>query len=113
MTEVRLEAAAVCSKLLKLWKSVRYLNSRDQLHPRFLGWITCLFKIADSKATKIKYLPPIPIPITEYGTLVEIFHISRQLAVKANIYYTHITLDVGAAMKAFQVIWNNPPRCLA
>ena len=27
---------------------------------------------------------------------------------KCNVKYTHITMDVGAAMKAFQVVWNNP-----
>ena len=33
---------------------------------------------------------------------------SRELARKANMKYTHITLDVGAAIKAYHVIWNNP-----
>lgn len=81
MVEARTEVAAVCLKLLTLWKSVRYLKSIDQLHPRFVGWIICLFKIADSKVTKMTYLPPLP---------------------------THISFDVGAAMKAFHVVWNDP-----
>ena len=108
MVEARTEAAAICSKLLTLWKSVRHLNSVDQLHPRFVGWITCLFNFAGSKVTKMTYLPPLPTPITEYGTLLEMFHVSRRLARQANMSYTHITLDVGAAMKAFHVIWNDP-----
>ena len=45
------------------------------------------------------YLPPICSPITEYSTIIEMFHQSRKL---------HITLDVGAAIKAFHVIWNKP-----
>ena len=36
------------------------------------------------------------------------FYVSRQLAKQSNMTYTHITLDVGAAIKAFHVIWNNP-----
>ena len=36
------------------------------------------------------------------------FHKSRELAKQANMSYTHITLDVGAAIKAYHVIWNNP-----
>ena len=36
------------------------------------------------------------------------FRQSRELVRKANMKYTHITLDVGAAIKAYHVIWNNP-----
>ena len=36
------------------------------------------------------------------------FHQSRELRLKTNIRYCHITLDIGAAMKAYQVVWNNP-----
>jgi hypothetical protein len=54
------------------------------------------------------YLPPISSPITEYSTIIEMFHQSRQLAKLSNMSYTHITLDAGAAIKAFHVVWNNP-----
>lgn len=53
------------------------------------------------------YLPPIQLPITEYGAIFEIFHKSRELSKQANMSYTHITLDVGAAIKSYHVIWNN------
>ena len=36
------------------------------------------------------------------------FYVSRQLAKLSNMTYTHITLDVRAAIKVFRVIWNNP-----
>ena len=36
------------------------------------------------------------------------FYKSRELAKQAYMEYTHITLDVGAAIKAYHVIWNNP-----
>ena len=54
------------------------------------------------------YLPPISSPITEYSTIIIMFHQSRKLAKQSNMSYTHITLDMGAAMKAFHVIWDKP-----
>ena len=32
------------------------------------------------------------------------FHKSRELSKQANMSYTHITLDIGAAIKAYQVV---------
>jgi hypothetical protein len=67
-----------------------------------------MFKKVSSKETKMTYMPPIQKPITEYAAFFEMFYKSRQLAKQANMVYTHITLDVGAAIKAYHVIWNNP-----
>ena len=102
------DADMFCAKLLMLWKSVRYLSSANQTNPRFVGWIVNHFQQAHSKATLMTYLPPISTPITEYSTIIEMFHKSRQLAKQSNTSYTHITLDVGAAIKAFHVVLNNP-----
>ena len=102
------DSQILCEKLLLTWKSVRYLNSSNQRNPRFVGWIIYKFQRAHSEATKMTYLPPILTPITEYATIIEMFHVSRQLAKQSNMAYTHITLDVGAAIKAFHVVWNNP-----
>ena len=66
------------------------------------------FETIYSKQTKLTYLPPIQMPITEYGTFFEMLRQSRELARKVNMKYTHITLDVGAAINAYHVIWNNP-----
>ena len=83
-------------------------SSANQTKPRFVGWIVRRFQQAHSKATLMTYLPPISFPITEYSTIIEMFHQSRQLAKQSNMSYTHNTLDVGAAIKAFHVVWNNP-----
>lgn len=104
----RNESQLLCEKLLLTWKSVRYLNASNQNNPRFVGWIVHKFQKANSEATKMTYLPPILTPITEYSTIIEMFYVSRQLAKQSNMTYTHITLDVGAAIKAFHVVWNNP-----
>ena len=76
----------------------------DQVYPRFVGWVILLFrKTAIGKETKMTYLPPIQKPITDYAAFFEIFYKSRELAKQANMAYTHITLDVGAAIKAYHV----------
>ena len=98
----------IAKKLLVIWKTVRHLSSEDQMHPRFVGWIICLFQKAASHATKMTYLPPIQTPITEYQTIVQAFKVSRELSNQSNMQYTHITFDVGAAIKAYHVIWNDP-----
>ena len=53
-------------------------------------------------------MSPIQRPITDYGTIFEIFHTSQNLSKQSNMLYTHITFDLGAAMKAYHVIWNKP-----
>ena len=53
------DAKMFWSKLLVLWKSVRYLNSANQTKPRFVGWIVRRFQQAHSKVTLMTYLPPI------------------------------------------------------
>ena len=94
-------AEQLCAMLLLLWKSARYLNSANQTNSRFVGWIIRRFQRAHSQATQMTYLPPISSPITEYSTIIEMFHQSRKLAKQSNMSYTHITLDVGAATKLF------------
>ncbi len=105
---VKEDSEAHCSSLLILWKSLRHMSATDQVNPRFAGWIILLSKKTDSKETKLTYMPPIQKPITEYAAFFEMFFKSRELAKQANMSYTHITLDVGAAIKAYHVIWNNP-----
>ena len=106
--EINNNADEVATKLLTIWKTVRNLSANDQIHPRFVGWIISLFQKAESHATKMTYLPPVQAPITEYETIVQVFLTSRKLSMQSNMRYMHITLDVGAAIKAYHVIWNNP-----
>ena len=98
-----------CEKLLCLWKSLRKLNEYDQVFPNFTGFVINIVK-TEAKKTVMTYLPPIETPITEYGTLFEMFLRSEELAKQCNMKYTHITLDCGAAIKAYHVLWNNPDR---
>ena len=54
------------------------------------------------------YLPPIQTPITNYET--KVFSLSTELALKANMEYVHVIVGVGAAIKAYHLIWNDPER---
>ena len=108
VSSFRAATEGVAAKLLTTWKLTRYLNSEDQNTPRFVGWIINNFRKNESQPTTMTYMSPIETPITDYVTFVKMFKISRKLAEQSNMLYTHITLDVGAAIKAYHVIWNNP-----
>ena len=95
---------------LCLWKTQRRINSTDQVFSRFPGWTIRATRDIEKRPTVITYLPPIETPITDYGTMFEVFHKSEQLSRQANMKYTHITFDCGAIMKAYHVVWNNPDR---
>ena len=88
-----------CDKLLNLWKLLRKVNEEDQVYSNFTGFVINALK-SHTKKTVMTYLPPIETPITEYGTLFEMFTRSEEMAKQCNMKYTHITLDCGAAMKA-------------
>ena len=98
----------IIDELLALWKAFRYAGIEKKNIPRFACLVVKLFGRIDLQHTYLTYLPPITKPITEYGTIIEIFYQARILSQKCNMQYTHTIMGVGAAMKAFQVIWNNP-----
>ena len=103
------EGVSYSSNVLYLWKILRKINEKDQLYSKFCGFVIDLIK-TEQKRTVMTYLPPIETPITNYGTLFEMFYRSEKMAAQGNMKYTHITLDCGAAMKAYHVLWNNPDR---
>ena len=95
---------------LPKWKILRFGSRRDQRYPRFSGMVYQTFKKNDEQKTYLTYLPPIETPIGDYGTLLEVFVRSEQMAKQGNMLYTHIVMDCGAAIKAYHVLWNNPER---
>ena len=76
-------------RLLCLWKLLRKLNEKYQIYSKFSGFVIDLE--VEQKKTVMTYLPPIETPITEYGTLFELFHRSEKMAKQSNMKYTHIT----------------------
>ena len=99
--------SCLSDNLLCLWRLLRKLHENDQIYAKFSGFVINLIQ-RELKKTVMTYLPPIETPITEYGTLFEMFHRSQQMSKQCNMRYTHITLDCGAAIKAYHVLWNNP-----
>ena len=86
----------------------RVFNSSPQSIPHFVGWVIQASGRLHSKMTMITFLPPILHPITQYSTVIECIKLSQKLASASNMKFTHITVDGGAAMKFFHVVWNNP-----
>ena len=86
----------------------RVFNSSPQSIPCFVGWVIQAFGRLHSKMTMITFLPPILHPITQYNTVIECIKQSQKFASASNMKFTHITVDGGAAMKFFHVVWNNP-----
>ena len=78
-----------------------------QYFAEILRIVTLYLKPGSEKCLLI-YLPPIPKPITEYSTIMEVFFQSRNISKQGNMKHAHIVMDVGSAVKAYQVIWNNP-----
>ena len=53
--------------------------------------------IIDTFQTVLKFLPPIPCPITTFSTVFKTKHWSIHLSINSNMEYTHITVDVSAS----------------
>ena len=96
-----------------LWIVIRKLNTLDQIVSTFAGWNTHVMKIkltSPFKKSVMTYLPPINSKVTEFDTIYHYFEYQQQLAAEANMPYVNITLDVGAAMSAFKLLWNYPEK---
>ena len=92
--------------LLTLWKLLRSGSPENEGWPRFIGFVIELYQ-TERNQTTMTYLPPIQTPITEYPTIVSLFETSRKLTKNANMMYAHIIMDLGAAIKAYHVVWND------
>ena len=94
----------IIDELLTLKKAFWYAGIEKKNIPLFAGLVAKLFGRTDVQGTYLTYLPLITKPIIDNSTIIEIFYQSRILSQKCNMKYTLITMDVGAAIKAFQVI---------
>ena len=56
----------------------------------------------------MKYLPTINAKVTDFNTIHTYLTYMQKLADEANMPYVNLTLDVGAAINAYKVIWNYP-----
>ena len=58
------------------------------------------------KRTKMKYLPSIISKVTEFSTIMTYMKYLKSLANIVNKPYVNITLDIGAAINAYRLIWD-------
>lgn len=93
-----------------MWIYLRKIYSMNQTIPTFKG-----FKLQHRK-TKLQpfyktietYLTPLNSKVTEYQTIQRYMQYLQSLAEQVNMPLVNITLDVGAAINAYLVVWNNP-----
>ena len=93
------------------WISFRFLNSNDQLFPQYASWETKLRNLHANepiRKTVMTYLPPLTTKITEYSTIKKYLDYMKKLTTEVNMPYVSLTLDVGAAMNTWKLIWNYP-----
>ena len=93
-----------------VWVILRLLNSADPELPMLSSWSIRVQKKIQNynnlQKTKLTYLPPINAPITDFATMAKVFETVQERAKRKNTLYANITLDVGAAMTAYKVLWN-------
>ena len=91
-----------------LWLYIRKQNAFDQLVSSFSGFITQIRATKKQTITKTveTYLPPINSIVTDFNTIKKYLDFLTGLAKGANMPYVNITIDVGAVMNAFKLIWN-------
>ena len=94
------------------WLVLRKFNGFDQNFATFSAWETDnktkSMEFRDVKKTVETYLPPVDSKVTELKTIYKYLKYLQGLAADANMPFVNITLDVGAAINAYKVIWNYP-----
>ena len=92
-----------------LWIVLRYKSSAKQQIPAFKGW-NLQQNMTDAKPIKTTetYLPPINYKVTEFKTIFKYLKYLQGLTSKMNMKYVHVSMDVGAAINCYLMIWNNP-----
>ena len=98
------------NKRYLFWTFLRKQMSCNQTIPVFKGWsLQERMEPQQLLAKTIEtYLPPINSKVTEFTTINKYLRYLQDLADKMNMPYVHVSLDVGAAMNAYLLIWNNP-----
>ena len=60
--------------------------------------------------TFLTYLPPINASVTHFATMDKVFQTIQRCAEKVHMPYANLTLDVGAAINAYKLLWNYPEK---
>ena len=92
------------------WTILHYQSSCNQRVPIFKGWNLQQRMEQDKSLIKTteNYLPTIDSKVTEFKTIYKYLQNLQGLASKLNMSYVHVSMDVGAAINAYLMMWNNP-----
>ena len=60
------------------------------------------------RRTELTYLPPINMKVTDFKTIIMYLEHRQALASCVNMKYVNVTLDCGAAVNTFKIIWQYP-----
>ncbi|KAL8620245.1 hypothetical protein ACOMHN_061436 [Nucella lapillus] len=82
---------------------------QDQDVPGWAGFISLIGEKPERKTT-IGYYPVINHPITDYKTVQECLKQAEEATPEVGQNYVVTTFDLGACMKAFPLVWNQPLR---
>ena len=102
-----------CSKFriqYLIWVWLRHQNRFDQIIPNFSGWLLQNRDSSNLRKTDMTYLPPIDAKVTEFSTIKTYMVYLQKLAKSVNMPFVNITLDVGAAINAYKLLWNEQER---
>ena len=93
-----------------IWIYLRKIYSVNQTIPIYKGFKLEYRKTKSQPFTKTveTYLTPLNSKVTDYQTIQRYMHYLQSLAEQVNMALVNITLDVGAAINAYLVLWNSP-----
>ena len=96
------------SNIYLVWIFLRYATAVEKMFPNFAGWRLSVHKRKNisAKKTVVTYLPPINASVTSFTTIYQYLSYMQRLCVEANMPYVNVTLDCGAAINCFKLIWN-------
>ena len=93
------------------WIVLRLLTLFQALFPNFAGCQLMKRKFDGTQIaakTVLTYLPPIDAPVTSFNTIYAYLRYMQKLSSEVNMPYVNVSLDVGAAINAYKLIWNHP-----
>ena len=91
-----------------------YLRNAFSYHQQLLSFKGFTLKLRDAAnenppiKTVETFLPPINAKVNDFSTIQRYMIYLQRLAESVNMAYVNITLDVGAAINAFKMVWNHP-----
>ena len=92
-----------------LWLMLRSKTTREKLFTNFAAWRLLLRKFKKQQPankTVVTYLPPINAPVTSFSTIYQYLTYMQKLYRESNMPFVNVTLDCGAAVNAFKLVWN-------